>query len=938
MFRISRILIAGLLVALAASAANAQVVISQVNGGGGNSGATYNKDYVELFNRGSASQSLTGWSLQYTSPTGTGNFSSNVTALSGSIPAGGYFLVSLGGGTNGVALPTADIVGTTGMGAGGGKVILANVAGGLACNGGSTVCNSTQLAQIVDLVGYGNANFFEGSAAAPATTSTFSDFRADGGCTDTDQNGTDFSSAAAAPRNSASATAQCPSSGIPAISVANISLAEGDTATTPFQFTVQLSEAAPVGGITFNYATADGTAIAGTDYTTDSGSGSIVEAGTSTTITINVIGNTLPQADRSFTLNLTGITGAVPAAVSATATIEDDDIGTYAIHAIQGSGDSSPLEGQRINTNGNIVTAIGPTGFFMQTPDAEVDASAMTSEGIYVYTFSAPSVFVGDEVNLTANVIEYFGLTELNGVSNLSVQSSGNELPTAISFNVTTPSQNLSSLSCGTTNFECFEGMLVQIDDGIVARANPYFSSDNYAQIFASASGTRSLRTPGLLYPLVPGVDNPDAEQFNGNPHIFEIDADALGAVAPNTAITGGSRFSATGVVTYSFGDYEVWPTTFTVTEANPIPRPVKAAQLGAELRIGSFNMLRFCDTVANTTFTCGNGGEPSAAELTLKVSRLSDYVGNVLKLPDVLGVIEVENIAVLQMLATQITSDFGITYTPYLEEGNDGGGIDVGYLVRGDRIANVVITQFDKEEMWTDPRDGQQHTLHDRPSLKLEATFDGQAFATIVIHPKSRSCVDAPGGASCTLADVNRNRLKRFTQAKSIATRVQAEQLAQPNRPLLVIGDFNDYQFSDGFVHITGLIEGRYDNAKNVLDLAGPNIVNPPLWDAVNSLPANEQYSFLFTEQFGAILGYTPSGTFDKGRDVPIMQVLDHALLNDAARTWFIAFEYGRGDLDAADADENASTTAVGVSDHDGLVVRLATDRIFADSFGGDQ
>jgi hypothetical protein len=67
-------------------------------------------------------------------------------------------------------------------------------------------------------------------------------------------------------------------------------------------------------------------------------------------------------------------------------------------------------------------------------------------------------------------------------------------------------------------------------------------------------------------------------------------------------------------------------------------------------------------------------------------------------------------------------------------------------------------------------------------------------------------------------------------------------------------------------------------------------------------------------------------------------MQVLDHALLNDAARTWFVDFEYGRADLDAANADSNASTTAVGVSDHDGLVVRLATDRIFADSFGGDQ
>ena len=927
MFRFSKILITGLLLALGTSAAQAQVVISQVYGGGGNSGAVYTNDFIEIFNAGSAAQNLNGWAVQYASSSGSSWGVTNLTNIN--LQPGQYYLVQQAAGTGGTTpLPAPDASGTIAMAGANAKVALTNTITALigSCPTGGAV---------VDFVGTGTANC---PSPAGAMTSTAAAIRKMGGCTNTGVNSADFVIAAAAPRNTATPTAQCPSSGIPAISVANISLAEGDTATTPFVFTVQLSEAAPAGGITFNYATADGTAIAGTDYTAASGSGSIAEAGTSTAITINVIGNTTPQSDRTFTLTLTGITGATPSTLGATATIKDDDIGTYAIHEIQGGGDSSPIAGQRINTVGNIVTAIGPAGFFMQTPDADVDASAMTSEGIYVFTSTAPSVVIGDKVNLTANVVEYFGMTELTGVSNLVSTSAGNPLPDPISFNAGTPSQDLLNLSCGTTNFECFEGMLVQIDNGIVARANPYFSTDPYAQIFASASGTRSLRSPGLLYPLVPGIDNPDAGQFNGNPHIFEIDTDVLDTVTPNTGITGGSRFSATGVVTYNYGDYEVWPTTFTVTEVNPIPHPVKAGQLGAELRIGSFNMLRFCDTVANTTFTCGNGGEPNQAAFDLKVARLSDYVGNVLRLPDVLGVIEVENLAVLQILATKIGTDFGVSYTPYLEEGNDGGGIDVGYLVRSDRISNVVITQLDKNEMWVDPRDGQPANLHDRPSLKLEATFDGQAFATIVVHPKSRSCVDAPTGSTCTQADVDRNRLKRFTQGKSIATRVQQEQAAQPNRPLLVIGDFNDYQFSDGFVHITGLIEGRYVDAMNVLHLAGPNIVNPPLWDAVNSLPANEQYSFLFTEQFGAILGYTPSGTFDKGRDVPIMQVLDHALLNDAARTWFIDFEYGRADLDAADADENASTTAVGVSDHDGLVVRLATDRIFADSFGGDQ
>ena len=924
MFRFTRLLLTAALLAAGSGAAQAQVVISQVYGGGGNSGSTYTNDFIEIFNAGSTAQNLNGWSVQYASSSGT---SWQVTNLGNvNLQPGQYYLVQEAQGSGGTTpLPTPDATGTIAMSGSSGKVILAKVTtaqSGTACPSG---------ADIADLVGFGSANCPNPTGGLSAVNAAI---RKGGGCTNTGNPTADFDVAPAAPRNTATATAQCAGSGTPAISVADVALDEGDTGLTPFVFTVQLSEPAPVGGVSFSYATANDTAIAGTDYQSASGSGTIAETETSTTITVNVLANTNTEPNRQFLLNLTGISGAVPTSLTAHGIIQDDDIGTFNIHDIQGFGLTSPVAGQRVNTLSNIVTAVGPAGFFMQAKDASIDTNPQTSEGIYVYTGSAPTVVVGDEVDLTGDVDEYFGTTELKAISNLTIVSTGNPLPSPIMFDADTPSQDINALSCVDTNFECFEGMRVQIDNGIVARANPYFSTDNYAQIFVSASGTRSLRTPGTLYPLVPGVDNPDAGQFEGNPHIFELDADALGAVAPNTAITGGSRFTATGVVAYNFGDYEVWPTSFTVTEPNPIPRAVSAGQ-PEELRIGSFNVLRLCDTLANTTFVCGNGGEPDAAALALKLSRLSDYVGNVLELPDVLGVVEVENLDVLQMLSDRITTDFGITYTSYLEEGNDGGGIDVGYLVRSDRVSNVVITQFDKNEMWLDPRDNMMHELHDRPSLKLEGTFDGQSFATIIVHPKSRSCVDAPSGANCTQADVDRNRLKRFTQAQSIANRVQAEQMAQPTRPLFVIGDFNDYQFSDGFVNVTGLIAGTYDNDKNVIDLAGGNIVTPPLWDAVNSLPENEQYSFLYTEQFGAILGYTSASSFDQGRDVPIMQVLDHALLNGPAQNWFVDFEYGRADLDAADQDERNSTTAIGVSDHDGFVIRLnTTDRIFANGF----
>src|SRR5690242_6302836 len=98
-----------LLAAVCTAHAAGNVVISQVYGAGGNSGAILQNDFVELLNRSSAPVTLSGWSVQYASATGTGNFSQNtVVPLSGTLQPGQYYLIKLAGGTTGTALPTAD--------------------------------------------------------------------------------------------------------------------------------------------------------------------------------------------------------------------------------------------------------------------------------------------------------------------------------------------------------------------------------------------------------------------------------------------------------------------------------------------------------------------------------------------------------------------------------------------------------------------------------------------------------------------------------------------------------------------------------------------------------------------------------------------------------------------------------------------------------------
>lgn len=187
-----------------ARGASPDVVVSQVFAGGGNAGAPYANDFVELFNRGSTTVDLSGWTLQYAAATGT---SWQATALTGSIAPGRHYLVELAsGGTVGAALPTPDTAGTSNLAVSGGKVAVVRNATALTCGAAAGSCSA--VSSVADLLGYGGATDYEG-AAAPAIDNTTAAVRASEGCIDTDANGSDFSSATPTPRNTAGTGATC---------------------------------------------------------------------------------------------------------------------------------------------------------------------------------------------------------------------------------------------------------------------------------------------------------------------------------------------------------------------------------------------------------------------------------------------------------------------------------------------------------------------------------------------------------------------------------------------------------------------------------------------------------------------------------------------------------------------------------------------------------
>jgi hypothetical protein len=178
-----------------------QVVISQVYGGGGNSGATYTNDFIELLNTGTTDVSLNGWSVQYASATGTSWQVTNLT--SPVLMPGQYYLIQQAQGTGGtIPLPTPDAIGIIPLAAASGKVAL--VANTIALAGS---CPSGP--DIMDFVGYGTANCFEGSGAAPLLSNANAGLRLNDGCTDTNDNAADFIAGAPIPRNTSSPFNNC---------------------------------------------------------------------------------------------------------------------------------------------------------------------------------------------------------------------------------------------------------------------------------------------------------------------------------------------------------------------------------------------------------------------------------------------------------------------------------------------------------------------------------------------------------------------------------------------------------------------------------------------------------------------------------------------------------------------------------------------------------
>jgi predicted extracellular nuclease len=798
-------------------ALSSTIVISQVYGGGGNTGATFTHDFVELFNRGNATVSLAGWSVQYASATGTGNFGANtgqITPLSGSLAPGQYLLVQEASqAAVGSPLPTPDVTDATpiAMAAGAGKVALVNTTTPLGCNGGSTPCSAAALATIVDLVGYGTgasgANFFEGAGPAPTISAILADRRNSNGCAETDNNSADFSAVTPTPRNTSSPLNICGGDAPPSVS-----------STVPGSGATNVARATDV-TITFSEPV-NATAASFTISCANSGAHTFSLSGGPTTFTLNpdvdfaanemctvtVLAAQVTDQDAidppdNMTVNfLTGFT-TIDAQVCG-------DPATF-IHAVQGSGTTSPIPGTTVSIEG-IVTAdyqgAGQFGgYFVQEEDADADADPATSEGIFVFNTAFP-VNVGDKVRVRGTVTEFLSsgqtLTELASVSSVSVCSSGN---TVSSTTVNLPIATLS-------DWERYEGMLINIPQDLTVTET--FTLARFGEVSLSVGGR--LRNPTNI--VAPGAPAILQQDINDRSRILLDDGNNQQNIDPTIYPTGGLSASNTlrsgytvnglaGILEQRFGVYRVQPVgpvTFNPTN----PRSATPDPVGGNLKVAALNVLNFFTTLDTGSPICGPTGglDCRGANTAFEFTRQRDKIINAILAinPDIAGLMEVQNdaTATIQNLVDGLNDVAGAgTYT-YINTGTIGtDAIKVALIYKPANVTPVgayAILDSSVDPSFIDTKN--------RPSLAqtFARTATGAKLTVVVNHLKSKgsACVDV-GDPDTGDGQGNCNQT-RTQAATALVNWLATDPTGSGDPDFLIVGDMNSYAKEDPITTIT--------------------------------------------------------------------------------------------------------------------------------------
>lgn len=567
-----------------------------------------------------------------------------------------------------------------------------------------------------------------------------------------------------------------------------------------------------------------------------------------------------------------------------------------AIHEIQGASHVSPLVGELVSGVAGVVTAELGNGFYLQDPTPDADEA--TSEALFVFTSSAPTVAVGDELLVAGRVSEFrpggaagTNLTTTEIVSPvITVVSSGNPLPapTVLGAGGRMPPNTVieddASGSVETSGvfdpaqdgidfYESVEAMRVQVDDALAVGPRNQFGEIPVVGDDGANAGPRTVRGGVVIAP----------DDFN--PERIILDDTILPTPVVNVA--DGFTTSVLGVMDYSFGNFKLNVTAPLTRVDGGLQREVTRLPQDFEVVVGTYNVENL---------------DPGDGEA---FARHADLIVNHLRSPDLLAIEEIQDndgttdsgttdaSVTWNMLIAAIQDAGGPVYEfrqidPVDNEdgGQPGGNIRVGFLFRTDRGLSFVDRPggdattptsvvaapsgprlslspgrvSPQDPAWTDTR---------KP-LAGEFRLHGKNVFVVANHFSSKGGDDPLFGRF--QPPTRSSELARHAQAQVVNDFVDDLLAADPNANVIVLGDINDFEFSE----TVEILEGGV------------------LTTLMETLPKAERYSYVF-----------------EGNS----QVLDQILVSGNLLGHF-GVEYDPVHVNAEFADQ--------ASDHDPQVARL--------------
>ena len=582
------------------------------------------------------------------------------------------------------------------------------------------------------------------------------------------------------------------------------------------------------------------------------------------------------------------------------------------IHAVQGAGSTSPLEGDLVIVEAVVVADFAngePTelnGFFLQEEDSDVDANPSTSEGLFILT-DLLDVDLGDRVRVRGQVDESSGLTRLISVDDAIVCASGFSVTPA---EFALPFANL-------TELEAVEGMAVDLPQTLTIS-----ETRNLARF-----GEFTISDGRLLQPTqvaMPGTAANDFGVLNDRNRILVNDGrngsfvqpftqgqdDSNPLSASNPVRVGSEITNLQGVMNFTFNGFKIEPRApYAIDSAEP--RAASPDLADTPLRIGAINLLNFFSTLDNSGTICGPASNQACrgADTVNELTRQTDKLVSALLAmdADIVGLSEIENndSASLQALVDALNSASSPGTWDFVDAGVLGtDAIKVGLLFTPASVGLVGTAAI--LDASVDP--GFDSSLN-RPALaqSFEHLSSGERLTVSANHLKARGC----GGATGPDADQGDGQqcfnATRTSAAQALINWLESDPTGSGDPDFLILGDLNSYPMEDP-------IQAFLDNS--LVDLGA----------AFESL--DEAYSFNFFGESGALDYAIASPTM-------AVQVLD-------ATYWSInADEYEEFDYNEEDLIAGTPKPAnfynpdpFRSSDHDPIVVAIVPALVFADGF----